>query len=71
MLEIKPLLHYRYFDEGMQAKSKRVLSEVRKLLRQTQSVNAMILAYKLVKSYIVILQKRIIYSKFGMADVIY
>ncbi|CAD8163996.1 unnamed protein product [Paramecium pentaurelia] len=71
LTEIKPLLHYKYFDEKFQKESHTLLVKIREWLSKEQSIYALCLSYKLTKEYIQIVEQKIIYSKFSNYEISY
>ncbi|CAD8068534.1 unnamed protein product [Paramecium sonneborni] len=71
LTEIKPLLHYKYFDEKFQKESQALLCKIREQLSKEQSIYALSLSYKLTKEYIQIIDQKIIYSKFSTYEISY
>ncbi|CAD8089429.1 unnamed protein product [Paramecium sonneborni] len=69
LTEIKPLLHYKYFDQKFQKESLTLLCKIREQLSKEQSIHALSLSYKLTKEYIQIIEQKIIYSKFSTYEV--
>ncbi|CAD8154893.1 unnamed protein product [Paramecium pentaurelia] len=71
LTEIKPLLHYKYFDKKFQKESQTLLVKIREQLSKEQSIYALCLSYKLTKEYIQIIDQKIIYSKFSNYEISY
>ncbi|CAD8058991.1 unnamed protein product [Paramecium primaurelia] len=71
LTEIKPLLHYKYFDKKFQKESQTLLIKIREQLSKEQSIYALCLSYKLTKEYIQIIDQKIIYSKFSNYEISY
>ncbi|CAD8148626.1 unnamed protein product [Paramecium octaurelia] len=69
LTEIKPLLHYKYFDKKFQKESSTLLDKIREQLSKEQSIYALCLSYKLSKEYIQIIEQKIIYSKFSNYEI--
>jgi hypothetical protein len=52
LTEIKPLLHYKYFDPKFRKQSEHLLQKIREELSKEPALYALCVSYKLSKEYV-------------------